>query len=210
MKLCFFKIRCGFLLWKLKDWRSLEPSPDARATCTWTWTSPTRPCNTWTTSPSSSTRTGDSVESKELLYNGFLALDKCLLENVGEWHWLSKLHLFIYFCSFGVIPTSPLPIHTPLMPNQSIDASLPLNTVGPVMKMDPLNNLQVQKQVSQHLCTVAEERLSPEQHSFQQELLNHLLEAVSERKLSKWLWSIHTELNRSLKFSFSIICLQWA
>uniref|UniRef100_A0A669CWS3 Adaptor related protein complex 2 subunit beta 1 n=1 Tax=Oreochromis niloticus TaxID=8128 RepID=A0A669CWS3_ORENI len=45
--------------------------------------------------------------------------------------------------SFGVIPTSPLPIHTPLMPNQSIEISLPLNTIGPVMKMDPLNNLQV-------------------------------------------------------------------
>uniref|UniRef100_A0A4W6DCR9 AP complex subunit beta n=1 Tax=Lates calcarifer TaxID=8187 RepID=A0A4W6DCR9_LATCA len=47
--------------------------------------------------------------------------------------------------SFGVIPTSPLPIHTPLMPSQSIEISLPLNTIGPVMKMDPLNNLQVQK-----------------------------------------------------------------
>uniref|UniRef100_A0A8C1U1A9 Adaptor related protein complex 2 subunit beta 1 n=1 Tax=Cyprinus carpio TaxID=7962 RepID=A0A8C1U1A9_CYPCA len=45
--------------------------------------------------------------------------------------------------SFGVIPTTPLPVHTPLMPSQSIDISLPLNTIGPVMKMDPLNNLQV-------------------------------------------------------------------
>uniref|UniRef100_A0A3B5K6K6 AP complex subunit beta n=1 Tax=Takifugu rubripes TaxID=31033 RepID=A0A3B5K6K6_TAKRU len=45
--------------------------------------------------------------------------------------------------SFGMIPTSPLPVHTPLMPNQSIEVSLPLNTIGPVMKMDPLNNLQV-------------------------------------------------------------------
>ncbi|CAL8266187.1 unnamed protein product [Merluccius merluccius] len=45
--------------------------------------------------------------------------------------------------SFGMIPTSPLPIHTPLMPSQSIEVSLPLNTIGPVMKMDPLNNLQV-------------------------------------------------------------------
>uniref|UniRef100_A0A3Q2E7H6 AP complex subunit beta n=1 Tax=Cyprinodon variegatus TaxID=28743 RepID=A0A3Q2E7H6_CYPVA len=45
--------------------------------------------------------------------------------------------------SFGVIPTNPLPIHTPLMPNQSIEISLPVNTIGPVMKMDPLNNLQV-------------------------------------------------------------------
>lgn len=44
-----------------------------------------------------------------------------------------------------MIPTSPLPIHTPLMPNQSIEVSLPLNTIGPVMKMDPLNNLQVLK-----------------------------------------------------------------
>lgn len=57
------------------------------------------------------------------------------------------LYFFCLFptCSFGMIPTSPLPIHTPLMPSQSIDASLPINTVGPVMKMDPLNNLQVQK-----------------------------------------------------------------
>lgn len=46
-------------------------------------------------------------------------------------------------CSFGMIPTSPLPIHTPLMPSQSIEVSLPINTIGPVMKMDPLNNLQV-------------------------------------------------------------------
>uniref|UniRef100_A0A8C5FWK1 AP complex subunit beta n=1 Tax=Gadus morhua TaxID=8049 RepID=A0A8C5FWK1_GADMO len=45
--------------------------------------------------------------------------------------------------SFGMIPTSPLPIHTPLMPSQTIEVSLPLNTIGPVMKMDPLNNLQV-------------------------------------------------------------------
>ncbi|XP_031209914.1 AP-2 complex subunit beta [Mastomys coucha] len=45
--------------------------------------------------------------------------------------------------SFGVIPSTALAIHTPLMPNQSIDVSLPLNTLGPVMKMEPLNNLQV-------------------------------------------------------------------
>ncbi|ELK28479.1 AP-2 complex subunit beta [Myotis davidii] len=45
--------------------------------------------------------------------------------------------------SFGVIPSTPLAIHTPLMPNQSIDVSLPLKTLGPVMKMEPLNNLQV-------------------------------------------------------------------
>lgn len=58
--------------------------------------------------------------------------------------------IFFFFlaCSFGVIPTTPLAIHTPLMPNQSIDVSLPLNTIGPVMKMDPLNNLQVENEIT--------------------------------------------------------------
>ncbi|KAB0392895.1 hypothetical protein E2I00_006320 [Balaenoptera physalus] len=45
--------------------------------------------------------------------------------------------------SFSVIPSTPLAIHTPLMPNQSIDVSLPLHTLGPVMKTEPLNKLQV-------------------------------------------------------------------
>ena len=44
---------------------------------------------------------------------------------------------------FGVIPSTPLAIPTPLVPNQSIDGSLPLNTLGPFMKIVPLNNLQV-------------------------------------------------------------------
>uniref|UniRef100_A0A673CB69 AP complex subunit beta n=1 Tax=Sphaeramia orbicularis TaxID=375764 RepID=A0A673CB69_9TELE len=45
--------------------------------------------------------------------------------------------------SFGLAPAGPLQVLTPLSPNQSIEVSLPLNTVGPVMKMEPLNNLQV-------------------------------------------------------------------
>ncbi|XP_076006823.1 AP-1 complex subunit beta-1 isoform X1 [Genypterus blacodes] len=45
--------------------------------------------------------------------------------------------------SFGLAPAGPLQVLTPLNPNQSIEAALPLNTVGPVMKMEPLNNLQV-------------------------------------------------------------------
>ncbi|XP_056157941.1 AP-1 complex subunit beta-1 [Lampris incognitus] len=45
--------------------------------------------------------------------------------------------------SFGLAPAGPLQVLTPLSPNQTIEASLPLNTVGPVMKMEPLNNLQV-------------------------------------------------------------------
>lgn len=47
------------------------------------------------------------------------------------------------FNSFGLAPAAPLQILTPLAPNQSTEVSLPLNTVGSVMKMDPLNNLQV-------------------------------------------------------------------
>uniref|UniRef100_H9GEZ2 AP complex subunit beta n=1 Tax=Anolis carolinensis TaxID=28377 RepID=H9GEZ2_ANOCA len=45
--------------------------------------------------------------------------------------------------SFGLAPAAPLQVHAPLAPNQSVELSLPLNTVGSVMKMDPLNNLQV-------------------------------------------------------------------
>ncbi|OCT98136.1 hypothetical protein XELAEV_18010365mg [Xenopus laevis] len=45
--------------------------------------------------------------------------------------------------SFGLTPAAALQILTPLAPNQSTEVSLPLNTIGSVMKMDPLNNLQV-------------------------------------------------------------------
>lgn len=45
--------------------------------------------------------------------------------------------------SFGLAPAGPLQVLTPLSPNQSVEVSLPLSTVGPVMKMDPLTNLQV-------------------------------------------------------------------
>ncbi|XP_056274450.1 AP-1 complex subunit beta-1 isoform X4 [Pseudoliparis swirei] len=45
--------------------------------------------------------------------------------------------------SFGLASAGPLQILTPLSPNQSIEAALPLSTVGPIMKMEPLNNLQV-------------------------------------------------------------------
>ncbi|XP_037387599.1 AP-1 complex subunit beta-1 isoform X3 [Pygocentrus nattereri] len=45
--------------------------------------------------------------------------------------------------SFGLAPAGPLQVLTPLSPNQTVDVSLPLSTTGPVMKMEPLNNLQV-------------------------------------------------------------------
>ena len=45
--------------------------------------------------------------------------------------------------SFGLSPVSPLQVLTPLPPNQSYDTSLPLSTVGPVMRMEPLNLVQV-------------------------------------------------------------------
>lgn len=46
-------------------------------------------------------------------------------------------------CSFGLAPAGPLQVLTPVSPNQSVEVTLPLSTVGPVMKMDPLTNLQV-------------------------------------------------------------------
>uniref|UniRef100_T1L495 Uncharacterized protein n=1 Tax=Tetranychus urticae TaxID=32264 RepID=T1L495_TETUR len=45
--------------------------------------------------------------------------------------------------SFGLAPGQPLTVQTPLQPNLSSDASLPLSTNGPVQKMNPLTNLQV-------------------------------------------------------------------
>ncbi|XP_053466722.1 AP-1 complex subunit beta-1 isoform X1 [Ictalurus furcatus] len=45
--------------------------------------------------------------------------------------------------SFGLAPAGPLQVLTPLSPNQMVEVSLPLSTNGPVMKMDPLTNLQV-------------------------------------------------------------------
>lgn len=48
-----------------------------------------------------------------------------------------------FLCSFGLTPAGPLQVLTPVPPNQSVEATLPLNTVGPVMKMEPLTNLQV-------------------------------------------------------------------
>jgi hypothetical protein len=45
--------------------------------------------------------------------------------------------------SFGLIPAQTLQVPSPLTPNQSCEVSLPLNTTGPVQKMDPLTNLQV-------------------------------------------------------------------
>uniref|UniRef100_A0A3B1J054 Adaptor related protein complex 1 subunit beta 1 n=1 Tax=Astyanax mexicanus TaxID=7994 RepID=A0A3B1J054_ASTMX len=45
--------------------------------------------------------------------------------------------------SFGMAPAGPLQVLTPLGPNQTVEVSLPLSSTGPVMKMEPLNNLQV-------------------------------------------------------------------
>lgn len=44
--------------------------------------------------------------------------------------------------SFGLLPSAPLQMGT-LQPSQAIEASLILNTTGPVQRMEPLNNLQV-------------------------------------------------------------------
>ena len=41
------------------------------------------------------------------------------------------------------MPAQVLNIRSPLPPNQSASTSLPLNTTGPIQKMDPLTLLQV-------------------------------------------------------------------
>lgn len=60
-------------------------------------------------------------------------------------HIVVTLSSTLFLCSFGLTPAGPLQVLTPLSPNQSIEVTLPLNTVGPVMKMEPLNNLQVMR-----------------------------------------------------------------
>ena len=44
--------------------------------------------------------------------------------------------------SFGLVPAGPLNV-TRLMPQQSLDVKLPIQKGGAILKMDPLNNLQV-------------------------------------------------------------------
>lgn len=45
--------------------------------------------------------------------------------------------------SFGLSPAEPLTLASPLAPSQSVTTSLPLSVSGPVMKRDPLMELQV-------------------------------------------------------------------
>lgn len=45
--------------------------------------------------------------------------------------------------SFGLTPSCPLNIPSPLLANTSAETSLPVNTTGAVLRMDPLTNLQV-------------------------------------------------------------------
>ena len=45
--------------------------------------------------------------------------------------------------SFGLVPAEALNVPN-IASNQSFDVSLPLGTNGPVQRMDPLTNLQVQ------------------------------------------------------------------
>ena len=45
--------------------------------------------------------------------------------------------------SFGLAPAAPLQVPGPIAGNQSAEVSLPLNTMGAVMRMDPLNTLQI-------------------------------------------------------------------
>lgn len=66
--------------------------------------------------------------------------------------WCTFNCVSLFFSSFGLAPAGPLQVLTPLSPNQTIDVSLPLSTSGPVMKMEPLNNLQVIFPL--HFCSI--------------------------------------------------------
>jgi hypothetical protein len=50
---------------------------------------------------------------------------------------------FLIIYRFGIIPASPLQVHSPLAPSQSVTALLPLSTGGKIHSMDPYNALQV-------------------------------------------------------------------
>jgi hypothetical protein len=45
--------------------------------------------------------------------------------------------------SFGLTPSQPLHVTSPLFPNQSVSTQLTLNTTGSILRMDPLTNLQI-------------------------------------------------------------------
>eukprot|EP01134_Creolimax_fragrantissima_P004200 CFRG4200T1 len=45
--------------------------------------------------------------------------------------------------TFGIAPEAALSMPGPLMPNQTRETMLPLTTIGPVQKMDPITSLQV-------------------------------------------------------------------
>jgi hypothetical protein len=45
--------------------------------------------------------------------------------------------------SFGLTPSQTLHVTSPLFPNQTAASQLPLTANGPIMKMDPLTNIQI-------------------------------------------------------------------
>jgi hypothetical protein len=56
---------------------------------------------------------------------------------------MSDFALQINHNSFGLTPSQPLQITSPIFPNQTVSTQLILNTTGAIMKMDPLTNLQI-------------------------------------------------------------------
>lgn len=62
--------------------------------------------------------------------------------------------ILIFYCSFGVVGAQPLVVPTPLLPGKSADASLQVTTNGPVLKMEPLTQLQVRYYLPCHTSSV--------------------------------------------------------
>lgn len=124
-------IRFGFQPWRPRVWRYQAPLPAVLGSSKWRWPSLIKLWVSWLILPSSLTETGKTTYWAT-------CWDFCIFS-----HFVTLSSPSVLLCSFGLAPAGPLQVLTPLNPNQSIEVSLPLSTVGPVMKMEPLSNLQV-------------------------------------------------------------------
>lgn len=128
----FCLLRFGCQPWRARGLKFQALLLAVQGSSKWSWPSLIKQWVSWLILPFSSTETGA---------NHFYIVVRTV------YHLRNKICDLLFsslsFFSFGIAPAGPLQVLTPLSPNQSIEVTLPLSTVGPVMKMEPLNNLQV-------------------------------------------------------------------
>uniref|UniRef100_G1SXB8 AP complex subunit beta n=1 Tax=Oryctolagus cuniculus TaxID=9986 RepID=G1SXB8_RABIT len=102
--------------------------------------------------------------------------------------------------SFGLAPAAPLQVHAPLSPNQTVEISLPLNTVGSVMKMEPLNNLQAvsSRLQSSNVFTIAKRNVEAQDMLYQSLRLTNGIWVLAELRIQPGNPNL-TDLELSLK-----------